>query len=209
MGHQSRKCDFNRHVRGYSLFWGEGDCYHCGEGHNLVQCPKIRGACYGCGRRDHTKEQCPSKQEINWEERILRDKHTGNLIHDFQTQVSQKGSMIGGEVQQEKGEEIPEGVRIQDGRKSIQMSYSQAVRAEGGPGIEDGGGGQPVKEGGQVVVSYEERANGRNQGEGMSLEEGEEEQERTLQVRSLEQLWKGKQYQNIHNQADTNRFATV
>ena len=89
------------------------------------------------------------------------------------------------------------------------MSYSQAVRAEGGPGIEDGGGGQPVKEGGQVVVSYEERANGRNQGEGMSLEEGEEEQERTLQVRSLEQLWKGKQYQNIHNQADTNRFAMM
>ena len=83
----------------------------------MVQCLKIRGACYGCERRDHTKEKCPSKEEINWEERMIGNKPTGNLTHAFQTQVSQKGSMIGGEVQQENGEDNPERVRNQKKQK--------------------------------------------------------------------------------------------
>ena len=88
----------------------------------MVQCMKIRGACYGCGRRDHTKENCPSKEEINWEERMIGTKPTGSLTHAFQTKVSQKGSMIGGEVRQEDEEGNPVRVRNQNGRTGNPMS---------------------------------------------------------------------------------------
>ena len=37
----------------------------------------------------------------------------------------------------------------------------------------------------------------------------EEEQERIHQVQSFEPIWKGNQFQHIHNQGDTNRFAVV
>ena len=128
-------------MRGYPLNWGEGDCYHCGGKHNVVQCMKIRGACYGCGKRDHTKEKCPSKDEIDWDERIQGSKTAENLNNAFQTRVLKPRSMEGGEggAQQEDPENHPDRVRNQNGRNRNRMSYSQAVRAEVEAGLEGGG----------------------------------------------------------------------
>ena len=215
MGHQSRKCEFSRHVRGYPLNWGEGDCYHCGGQHNVVRCMKIRGACYGCGKRDHTKEICPSKDEIDWEERIPGSRMPENVNNAFQTRVQNPRRMEGGEggARPENAEDNPERVRIQTGRNRNRMSYSQAVRAEGEAGLKGGGGlGQEQQEEGQVVAYNEDGHDERIQENVLSprvQEGGEGEGEGILQVRPSNRNWDGNQYQRLNQQGETNRFDAV
>ena len=217
MGHQSRKCDFNRHARGYPLNWGEGDCYHCGGRHNVVQCMKIRGVCYGCGQRNHTKENCPSKEEIDWDERIQGGMPSENLKVAFQTRTLNPRRMEGDEegANREEAETHPERVRNLIGRNRNGMSYSQAVRAEAAVGPEGGGGiAQDHQVEGQVLACYEEGNDGRIQENvvdcGAQGEEGgEDEDEGILQVRPFERRWNGKPNQLKYNQGENNRFGDV
>ena len=83
-GHTFYRCDYTRHSLGYGLWWGEGDCYHCGQQHPVVKCPKLRGKCWACGERGHAKDDCPLKDDIIWEERICKLCHAIehlSLIH--------------------------------------------------------------------------------------------------------------------------------
>ena len=82
LGHTFYKCDYTRHALGYGLWWGEGDCYHCGQQHPVVRCPKLRGRCWGCGERGHAKETCPLKEELAWEERICKLCHSIEHVQD-------------------------------------------------------------------------------------------------------------------------------
>ena len=203
-------------MRGYPLNWGEGDCYHCGGQHNVVQCMKIRGACYGCGNRNHTKENCPSKDEIDWDERIPGSRTSENVNNAFQTRVQQPRRMEGGEggVRQEDDEDHPNRVRIQTGRNRNRMSYSQAVRAEAEAGLEGGRGlGQEQQTVGQVVASNEDGHDDERIQENVLSpgvqEEGEGANEGILQVQPSNRNWNGNQYQRLNYQGETNRFDAV
>ena len=110
LGHSFYKCDYTRHSLGYGLWWGEGDCYHCGQQHRVVKCPKLRGRCWGCGERGHAKDDCPLKDELLWEERICKLCNAIEHVQDDcplrlkQTQVFQRRTVIQPEARMEGGE---------------------------------------------------------------------------------------------------------
>ena len=138
IGHISAVCDHTRHTRGYPLFWGEGDCYHCGADHIVMKCRYLRGNCYGCGKSDHTKEECPRKSEINWEER--RQPQNGKEPVMFQksaaTMAMEKPAAAeseeGGGPPGAKEHQAPGAVRNREIKQIIPKSYSKAVTTRPG-----------------------------------------------------------------------------